>query len=277
MRPRLCSLLALLSSIALASCLADIPELGGGTSSSTSTATSTGASSTATGFCAGQPKEIDFCADFENDGGASLTWDDVALDPPYAHIEQDLSFGSDPPTVHAWVEPDQGGCLHARLGKHLDPDREAPIVIDLKVHPDSFGIISNLSWERGEYTCNILVRYLEDSVFLTFQGYGEGGGADQGTGIAFPHTLPSPFGQWHRVRIVVDRRNVEYNVQLDDGAVMKGMPDASYMGWSAVCAEPPPEGALTAAIGSYCIHPPNGDFATNAYFDDVTFDFEDAP
>lgn len=260
-----------------ASCLADIPELKGGSSTSSASSTSgstTAVSTAATGYCAGQPASIDFCADFDHQGGASLGWDEQSIAAPYGHVELDPAFGPEPPSLHAWVDEGQGGCLSARLKKVLDPDREGRITIELQVYPRGYGIVSDLHWQRGNYDCVVLLRYVDDEIVLSFQGLREGeGGGDHHSGLGVEHLLPDPYEAWHHLKVELDRENADYKVSLDgDELTLPPLP-ADYMAWAAVCVDPPPEDALRAAIGSFCINPPS-DLATDAHFDDVIFDLQ---
>jgi hypothetical protein len=275
-RPRFFSLSALLASAALASCLADIPELTGATSA-TGSGGATVASTAATTWCDGRDPSIEFCADFDEVADAAEGWGGHAHVGNFGTVELATEPHVSPPrSMHAWVEGAGGAgggpdCERAGVRKDFINVQSETVEAALSVRRiASWGIVADFEWDRGTSECEILVRYLDHEIHLSLFALG---GDDINTGLSFDHTI-TPTDGWHRLEVAWHRGNETplFDVVLDDKALHLKAPDtfANVTDWWTRCSTDHIPDALTFSIGSFCIGP---DFATDAYFDNVTLDF----
>jgi hypothetical protein len=274
-RRRLLPFLA--SSALLAGCLADIPELTRGSTSSTgaggdatTTTATTAANSTATGWCDSLLEPVDFCADFDGSGGVGHGWDTVDDDDAGAHVERaGDEVKSGPYSAHIWVD-EGGSCSNAQLRTTLPEGMsDPPFHLGFQFRPQDRGICAEIGWTRAGHTCTVLVYVTPFGVDLSFRAQP----GDLDTTAKFPIS-DTAFGQWHDLQIWIDRKGQDFAVQYDNEAP-RGTLEPDIGPWFAACADPAPEGDIYIAPGSYCASPEPGPL-TNAHFDNITFKFEEA-
>ncbi len=272
----------MLSCIALASCLADIPELTG-TSSSTGSGGATGSSSAvtstvATGWCAEQDSSIEHCADFDEVAGPAEGWGGAADFGVHGGVELSMDrFTSEPRSMHAWVEDDTPGagggpaCERAQVRKEFLDDPAPVVEAAFDVWPVGLeGIVADLSWDHEGQDCVVLVRYYADHVHLSLYSWPDPTDT-MSAGVDFFHDF-DPWNDWHRVTVTWDRAASmpSFGVRFDGMSPTEPAFSGNASNWWAACNTAVIDGPLTFSVGSYCVGP---DDPTDAYFDNVTFDF----
>ncbi|NUO48049.1 MAG: hypothetical protein HOV80_04250 [Polyangiaceae bacterium] len=259
-----------LSSVGLMACLADIPELTGATGSTGvgGGATTTAAATTGNGFCADQV--ADFCADFDGQGGVTNGWD-FHHEGPDIHFELDAEKRvSEPNSGHIWVDPDAAVCTYAQLRKSVNEDAsDPPFNFNFEFLAKITGIVAELNWGRGATLCQVLVYVNDDNITLSLRE--QSGMFDTGASIDIPEP---PYEEWHDLKIRIDRATRGFVVQYD-GMTPTVAVAMSAGPWLEACADadPEPGGRIDLGIGSYCVAT-GSDESTDAYFDNVTFEFE---
>lgn len=265
-----------LSSVGLAACLADIPELtgaGGSTGVGGGATTAVTAASTATGFCDELGAAVDFCADFDGPGGVAEGWDFNGDDDDQdddIHIELDESEISPPSSAHIWVDDDADACTYAQLKKQVvEPESDPAFNFNFEFQSQITGIVAELEWIRGTAACQVLVYVNEPNITLSLRDEAM---VVPSTEVRVP--IPAdPFGDWHDFEIHFDRAARTFAFRYDD---MDAPPSSQAAEeWLAACADsdPEPGGVMSVNIGSYCVVAGN-DMANDNHYDNVTFDFE---
>lgn len=266
------------SSMLLAACLANIPELtgptgaGGGATTVTTMAasTTTTGSSTATGWCDEQGAGIEFCADFDGGGGVGQGWDEVDDDSMGAHAElAEDPVASSPRSAHIWVDATASGCTYAQLRTSVpEPMGQPPLSLRFEHAPTAEGIAAELKWRRGASTCIIYLYVRDATVALSFR---EDTQAIQ-SGFRYSAEV-SPLLSLGELSVQVDREMRQFGVSYEGLPLTVDLEYAGNDAWYAACVEPAPEGDLELAIGSVCVGP-GSDELTDAYFDNVVLDFQ---
>lgn len=288
---------AVVLAVVSVSCLADIPELTGGSSSSTSGASTSGTSTSgtstttsttsttstastgtggATGWCNEEAPTVDFCADFDNVAMVEDGWDMPELGPS-GSIELSTNHYSAPHSFYGSIEGPIGGttCDGAKLRKVFvgdDPARRIRLEFRLSLDATLDSVVALVGWDRPAGECFVLARHHGDALLVSLQANPEG----VEPYYVYAEGIPV-FGEWGRFEFELDR--MQHTVSAfqwndTDYAPQLGTAQSLFDQWWDLCGGASSTTELALELGPHCFSASEGEI-TGAYYDDVTFDFLD--